>query len=268
MQPAFDDLSPSVPATRATGASGWAMPRWEPAALRALVDRSWAARAFLAGGVGASVDIALLVTLVHFGHMAPALATALGVLVGGFVNFGAQKYLAFRDRDRKVGLQALRYFFAFGLAFVLFEAVYYALTTRFGFDYLAAKILADVLVWSGGGLLLNRYVIFPERTMLAQDAVRTLCCLSLGLAFTGSPSLSAEQLFAQSIVVAPSAQGQNGPVEISVPAASASQPLAARLAPRLAARVADAASPWQDVDWQIPPAPCLEKQRRPPRVAA
>lgn len=239
---------------------------WEPAALRARVARSWAARAFLAGGVGAAVDIALLVALVHFGRVDPMVATAVGVLAGGVVNFGAQKYLAFRDRDRKVGLQALRYASAFGLAFVLFEAVYYTLTARFGLDYLLAKILADVLVWSGGGLLLNRYVIFPERTMLAQDAVRTLCCLALGLAFTGSPSLSAEQLFAQSIVAAPSASQRQGPVEISVPAACATQPIAARAAAGLPGRAPALANAFHDLDWRLPPAPVLEKQRRPPRA--
>ncbi len=103
---------------------------WEPVRLRTLVARSWAARAFLAGGLGASVDLALVGTLVHFGGMQPMLATAIGVVVGGAINFGAQKYLAFRDRDRNVGLQVLRYVSGYGLAFVLFEAVNFAVRDR------------------------------------------------------------------------------------------------------------------------------------------
>ncbi|MHB8420241.1 MAG: GtrA family protein [Myxococcales bacterium] len=242
-------------------------PRALPLAVRlsSRLAGSWAMRGFLAGGLGAAVDVALLVALVHFGRVEPVVATAVGVVVGGAVNFAAHKYLAFRDRDRKLGLQALRYASGFSLAFVLYEAVYYALTVHFGLDYLLAKLLSDVLVFTGGGLLLNRYVIFPERTMLAQDAVRTLCCLSLGIAFTGSPSLSAGQLFAQAIVAAPDAQGP-GPVEVSVPPATASQPIAAQAAAREPARVRGGLAFRHDLGWRVPRAPDLEKQRRPPRA--
>lgn len=227
---------------------------------------SWPVRSFLAGGAGATVDIALVVALVKLRGVDPILATALGIAVGGAINFLANKYLAFRDRDPHPAMQALRWAASGSLAFVLYEATYWSLTVRFGLGWFLAKLVADVLVFDGGGLLLNRYVIFPERSFLGREAVRVCCCLSLGLAFTGSPSLSAEQLFASSILTAPSARAHQGPVEVSVPVAGAMEPIAAQAAVVAPARLAPVSVAWLEQTPHAPRAPELRKRRRPPRV--
>ena len=236
-------------------------------ALRQL-SQFWAVRSLGVSAFGAALDIAVMVSLVHFLHWDPVFATAFGVAAGGTLNFFLNKYLAFRDRDPNVGLQALRYAAATGLAFVLYEGVFYTLVREFRVDYVVAKILADLLVFNAGALLLNRHIVFPDRNMLAGQAMRIVACFALGFAFTGSPALSAGQHFAQSVLTAHSDSSRSdSPVQISNSVANACQPLAARARSVLDGPELPAAPRCNPEAVRIPLGPDLEPPRRPPRSA-
>ncbi len=228
----------------------------------------WAVRSLAVSAFGAALDIAVMVSLVHFLGWDPVFATAFGVAAGGTLNFFLNKYLAFRDRDPNVGLQALRYAAATGLAFVLYEGVFYTLVREFRVEYVVAKILADLLVFNAGALILNRHVVFPDRTMVAGQAIRIIACFALGFAFTGSPALSAGQHFAQSVLTSQSADGHHeSPVEITNQVANACQPLAARARSIVDGPALEVAPRFHPEAVRIPLAPDLEPPRRPPRTA-
>jgi putative flippase GtrA len=228
----------------------------------------WAVRSLTVSVFGAALDIAVMVALVHFLDWDPVFATAFGVAAGGSLNFFLNKHFAFHDRDPNVGLQALRYAASMALAFVLYEGVFYTLIREFGVEYVAAKILADLLVFNAGALLLNRYIVFPNRTMLSKQAMRTIACFALGFAFTGSPALSAGQHFAQSVLTSQSSRSHHdNPVQLSNPVANACQPLAARARSVLDGPEPEIASLFPPESIRIPRAPDLEPPRRPPRPA-
>lgn len=234
----------------------------------ARLGQLWAIRSLGVSAFGAALDIAVMVSLVHFLGWDPVFATAFGVAAGGTLNFFLNKYLAFRDRDPNVGLQALRYAAATGLAFVLYEGVFYTLIRQFRIEYVVAKILADLLVFNAGALILNRHIVFPDRTMLAGQALRIIACFALGFAFTGSPALSAGQHFAQSVLTSHSTGGSpEAPVQISNPVANACQPLAARARSVLDGPDPELAARCRPESIRIPRAPDLEVPRRPPRSA-
>ncbi len=248
---------------------GSAPPRRRPLLLER-VRKFWAFRSLAASAFGAALDIAVLVALVHWGGMDPVIATAIGVVAGGSVNFVLNKYFAFRDRDPKIGWQAVRYALATGLAFAIYEAVYYTLTKRLGVEYVVAKLVSDILVFNVGGLLLNRYVVFPDRTVLAQEAGRTLACLSLAAAFTGSPAFSAAHR-SEALLSAPlhaDPRGSAGsPIAISTPPAAAAQPAALRWADGTDAPALEG-RPHRLFETAPRRAPDLKRRRRPPRAAA
>jgi putative flippase GtrA len=242
-------------------------PEARPSTLRQL-SQFWAVRSLGVSAFGAALDIAVMVSLVHFLGWDPVFATAFGVAAGGTLNFFLNKYVAFRDRDPNVGLQALRYAAATGLAFVLYEGVFYTLLREFQVEYIVAKILADLLVFNAGALILNRHIVFPDRTMLAGQAIRIIACFALGFAFTGSPALSAGQHFAQSVLTSHSTSGHHAsPVQISNPGENASQPLAARARSVLDGPELEPAPRCHPETVRIPLAPDLEPPRHPPRLA-
>jgi putative flippase GtrA len=220
---------------------------------------------------GAALDIGVLVSLVHFLHWDPVFATAFGVAAGGALNFWLNKIFAFQDRDPNVGLQALRYAAAIGLAFVLYEGVFFTLVREFGIQYVVAKILADLLVLNAAYLVVNRHIVFPDRAMVARQAIRIIACFALGFAFTGSPAFSAGQHFAQSVLTAqPGGQSRGhgaAPIQISNSVANACQPLAARARSVLDGPARESLSLRRPASLRIPRGPALEPPRRPPRLA-
>ncbi len=221
----------------------------------------WAIRSLVASAFGAGLDIAVLVCLVRFCGMDPVIATGIGVLAGGSVNFFLNKRFAFRDRDPRVARQALRYALSTGASFALYEAVYATLTKRLGVDYVVAKLVSDVLVFNVGGLVLNRYVVFPDRTLLAREAGRTVACLALVAAFTGSPAFS-PGMAARSFLSAP--PGTPG-LSIELVAPAPAQPIALARA-EYGERPAEPITRLLPAQLPVPRGPALKRKRRPPRA--
>ncbi len=226
----------------------------------------WAVRSLVAGGLSTCIDLVVLVALVQLAGLNPVVAAMAGVVVGGTANFVLNKYFAFRDHDPKVGRQAIRYAIGTGIALGLHAGVVYTLTARLGVNYIAAKLLADVLVFSLGGLLLNRYVVFPERPGLAEEAGRTLACLSLAAAFTGTPALGGSAPQATAFVAPLSPSPDRAPSLFDAPVAEAEASVALVRLAGLEAPVLDGRALVELRSFVPPRAPDLEQRRRPPRV--
>ena len=87
-----------------------------------------------------------------------------GVVVGAAVGFVLNKYFAFKDQSRRVGKQALTYGVVFAGELLLHTGLTTLLVHQIELHYLAAKFIADFLVFTCLHLLMLRYVVFrPAR---------------------------------------------------------------------------------------------------------
>jgi putative flippase GtrA len=127
------------------------------------VREAWPVRTLAAGAISAALDYATLIILVQFVHFVPVVASIVGVLAGGVLDFLLNKYVAFRNRDRRVGRQAATFAAFTGSALVVYAACFYLLTSRFRVPYVIAKMAIDVLVFGVGGFLTNRFLVFPMK---------------------------------------------------------------------------------------------------------
>lgn len=140
------------------------MPLWPW--LRSLVGRAqkrWALRSLAIGAISTAVDLAVLISLVRFAHLDPVPAAASGVAVGATANFVLNRRLVFPDSQGPWGGQALRYTFATLAAMAVHATVVFFLADEWGLNYVAAKLIADVLVFAVGNLAILRLVVFPKR---------------------------------------------------------------------------------------------------------
>jgi putative flippase GtrA len=131
--------------------------------LLGLIQRArnlWAARSLLVGAASTVLDLCIGGTLLWLD--APTRAAAMtGSLSGAAFSYFANRAFAFGDGDRGPG-SLVRY--------VLITVVQSTIHGQFvvwfsawGLPYVAAKMSADVLVFSVAQLLLLRYVVFPRR---------------------------------------------------------------------------------------------------------
>ena len=276
------ELAPVVPLPAQESGRDGRLPAQRPGARPARLTferlrQFWAVRSLAAGALSSCLDLVVLIALVQLGHLNPVLGSMVGVVAGGTVNFFLNKYFAFRDRDPKVGRQILRYAVGTGIALGLHAAVVYTLTVHLRLNYILAKLAADVLVFSVGGLLLNRYVVFPEKAGIAQQAGRTLACLALAAAFTGTPALPSGGVERAPIAspFEPLVAGSRGPCHQTAGAtddAPSATSLAQAMAPRAA--VLPVRSSLHSEAFRRPtasrrpPSPELRRRRRPPKSAA
>jgi putative flippase GtrA len=126
------------------------------------VLRHWAGLSTILGSVSTVFDLGLVILLVQVFHFNPAAAAPIGVFFGSSVNFTLNRLFAFRDSRGHVALQAMRYFIGTVVAASVHAGVVYLLTNRLHLYYVLSKFVADILVFTGGNLLLFRYLVFPK----------------------------------------------------------------------------------------------------------
>jgi putative flippase GtrA len=124
--------------------------------------RHWAGLSTIFGSVATVFDLGLVILLVQLFHFNPAVAAPIGVFFGSSVNFTLNRLFAFRDSRGHVALQAMRYFAGTLVAASVHAGVVYLLTNRLHLYYVISKFVADILVFTGGNLLLFRYLVFPK----------------------------------------------------------------------------------------------------------
>jgi putative flippase GtrA len=127
-----------------------------------LVVRHWAGLSTLFGTVSTVFDLGLVIVLVQLFHFNAVAAAPLGVFFGSAVNFTLNRLFAFRDSKGHVAFQAMRFIAGTIVAAAVHAGVVYVLTERLHVYYVISKFAADILVFSGGNLLLYRYLVFPK----------------------------------------------------------------------------------------------------------
>jgi hypothetical protein len=142
---------------------------------------SWATRSLAIGAIATAIDIGvglgiifLFERLNHDGLQLLAGVTIdeylwtragamLGVAVGAAFTFFANRHFAFKEHNPKLASPALKFLIATGLAMLVHGQLVVLLNMRLHVPFVAAKMIADIGVFSIGQLLLLRYLVFPKK---------------------------------------------------------------------------------------------------------
>jgi putative flippase GtrA len=126
------------------------------------LTKPWFVRSFLAGGVATAFDVAVVTCSIELLGLPRVPSVSAGVCVGGLIGFVLNKYFAFKDPSKQVGLQGVKYAVVFGGELALHAGLVSALVLALGAHYLIAKFTADFVVFNGIHMAMMRYVIFPK----------------------------------------------------------------------------------------------------------
>ncbi|MDX2015076.1 MAG: GtrA family protein [Myxococcaceae bacterium] len=121
---------------------------------------SWVVRGLSAGAATALVDHAVGLALAMAGLPTRAAATG-GKVAGALFSYVAHRRFTFTDHQQSVGASGLKYVATAVVITALHGQMVVWLREGAGLPYLAAAVLADVLVVTPSWLLALRYVIFP-----------------------------------------------------------------------------------------------------------
>lgn len=124
---------------------------------------SWATRSLAVGPFATIVDVSVLLLMVKVLHRSTRVGAMMGVLVGSIFTFFANRFFAFRDRDPNVAPAAFKFALTTIGAMLLHGQLVVMLRDHWGIPVVISKILADLLVFSVGQLLMLRYVIFRKK---------------------------------------------------------------------------------------------------------
>lgn len=130
---------------------------------------SWATRSLAVGGVGALLDIMVLLVCVHAFALPNPVAAMCGVAVGCTFAFFANRHFAFRDHNPELAPQAFRYAVSTTGAMLIHASLVWLLADHWGVPVVVAKVIADFLVFTVGQLLVMRYVVFRKRKDLPPE---------------------------------------------------------------------------------------------------
>ena len=126
---------------------------------------SWATRSLAMGAIATTLDVLTLLVAVKLLRWPNPAGAMAGVVVGGTFAFIANRKVAFAGARGTLGAQLGKFVLSTGAAMLVHAALIHALADRLHLPVLAAKLAADVAVFSVGQLLVLRYVVFPrERT--------------------------------------------------------------------------------------------------------
>ena len=123
--------------------------------------RSWATRSLAMGSLATVVDLAFGAVLLSL-HSPTRVAAMVGTTAGGVFTFFANRYFAFKEKNPKLASPALRFAVIAALSTVVHGQLVVMLRDWWGVPYVAAKIGADLVVFTFGQLVLLRYVVFPR----------------------------------------------------------------------------------------------------------
>lgn len=118
-------------------------------------------RSIVSSGLATTADFLLFSFLVEMASFHPAVATFLGCILGGFINFLVNKYWAFPGNNGSMLTQGWRYVVVSGTSALLNSAGVGLLLLLPISDYRIAWIVARVVVYSGWNYPLQRGFVFP-----------------------------------------------------------------------------------------------------------
>jgi putative flippase GtrA len=138
---------------------------WTPTPKRSLWARfsgGWASRSLAVGAVATLVDICVLLVCVRLLRFSNPLGAAVGVTVGSTVAFFGNRIFAFRDAEKEMAPQLIRFAATVSVGIVVHASLVHVLADLFAVPVVLAKVIADLAVFGLGQLFLLRYLVFPE----------------------------------------------------------------------------------------------------------
>ncbi len=140
----------------------WADLRRDPKGTIQAFLRSWVSISLAASFIATFFDLAVVIALVQLRHFNAAAAAPLGVVVGATVNFAINKIWSFKDSIGRLHHQYLRFLGGTAIAAAAHAAFVHVFTNLLGVNYVISKIIADLLVFTVGNLVILRLVVFPK----------------------------------------------------------------------------------------------------------
>jgi putative flippase GtrA len=130
----------------------------------ALHPRTWAAlgRHQIASIAATAVDYAIMLVLVEFAGLLPALATAAGATCGAVVNFSLGRHWTFGPAEGEARPQALRYAFVSAVSMLLQSAGEHALAGSASSHYVVARIGLSIVVSLAWNFPMQRGFVFRK----------------------------------------------------------------------------------------------------------
>ena len=107
-----------------------------------------------------AVDFAVTVILKELFHCWYLLASILGTLCGGMVNFSMNRRWVFRVRDKKIRFQMIRYGMVWVGNLLLVSSGVFILTNYGGISYLVSKITVSLMVGIFYNYVLQKKFVF------------------------------------------------------------------------------------------------------------
>ena len=126
------------------------------------LSRGWASRSLAVGAVATLVDVCVLLLCVRLLGFPNPLGAAVGVSVGSTVAFFGNRWFAFRDADKQLAPQVVRFVATISVGIAIHASLVHVLADMFSVPVVLAKLIADLAVFGLGQLFLLRYLVFPE----------------------------------------------------------------------------------------------------------
>lgn len=127
----------------------------------------WAFRSLAVGAVSVALDVSTGLTVLSLGGPT-RLAAMCGTTVGSTWTYFANRHFAFKDHQEPVARSGLKFVLVQAALNTAHGQVVVWLRDGFGVPYVAAKLMADVLVVTFPQLWLMRNVVFPKKKPSAE----------------------------------------------------------------------------------------------------
>lgn len=106
------------------------------------------------------VDFGVTILLKEVFHCWYLLASVLGTISGGIVNFSMNRSWVFQARDQKIHFQAIKYILVWIGNLVLVSGGVFVFTHYVGLSYLVSKIIVSLTVGIGYNYVLQKKFVF------------------------------------------------------------------------------------------------------------
>ncbi|HEY1905339.1 MAG TPA: GtrA family protein [Myxococcaceae bacterium] len=126
------------------------------------VMQSWAARSLQVGALATVVDICVLLVCKKVLKLPTPVGAAIGVAVGSTLAFFLNRSFAFRATGTPVAGQAVKFIISTLIAMSIHAPLVGILADWLDVPVVVAKLIADILVFSIGQLLVLRFLIFKK----------------------------------------------------------------------------------------------------------
>jgi putative flippase GtrA len=109
-----------------------------------------------------AVDVGVLLFCIRWFGFSNPLAAAAGLAVGSTVAFAGNRCFAFRDAEKEIAPQILRFVATTSVGMAAHASLVHVLADLFAVPVVLAKMISDLAVFGLGQLFLLRYVVFPR----------------------------------------------------------------------------------------------------------